>query len=111
MRVGDETAKTDDDGEARFTVEAGRVRICELGTSEVATPAPQTCLEEPVPYVAVRTAKGAGSTFTFALPRSARDAQRAGQGGTLPPGMGEDSSIREFMRQIGIPSRRGTGAR
>jgi hypothetical protein len=71
-------------------------------------------------HVAVRTAKGAGSTFTFALPRSAREAQRAGRGGTLPPGMGEDSSIREFMRQIGVPlggrvrppsvpSRRGTG--
>jgi diguanylate cyclase (GGDEF)-like protein/PAS domain S-box-containing protein len=60
-------------------------------------------------HVAVRTAKGAGSTFTFALPRSAREAQRAGHRGTLPPGMGEDSSIREFMRQIGVPSRRGTG--
>ena len=60
-------------------------------------------------HVAVRSAKGAGSTFTFALPRSAREAQRAGHRGALPPGMGEDSSIREFMRQIGVPSRRGTG--
>ncbi len=60
-------------------------------------------------HVAVRSAKGAGSTFTFALPRSAREAQRAGHHGALPPGMGEDSSIREFMRQIGVPSRRGTG--
>jgi diguanylate cyclase (GGDEF)-like protein/PAS domain S-box-containing protein len=71
-------------------------------------------------HVAVRSAKGAGSTFTFALPRSAREAQRAGRHGALPPGMGEDSSIREFMRQIGVPrggrvqqpsvpSRRGTG--
>jgi diguanylate cyclase (GGDEF)-like protein/PAS domain S-box-containing protein len=67
-------------------------------------------------HVAVRSAKGAGSTFTFALPRSAREAQRAGHHGTLPPGMGEDSSIREFMRQIGVPKRgqvlppsRGTG--
>ena len=51
-------------------------------------------------HVAVRSAKGAGSTFTFALPRSAREAQRAGHRGALPPGMGEDSSIREFMRQI-----------
>jgi diguanylate cyclase (GGDEF)-like protein/PAS domain S-box-containing protein len=59
--------------------------------------------------VAVRSAKGAGSTFTFALPRSAREAQRAGHHGALPPGMGEDSSIREFMRQIGVPSRRGIG--
>ena len=49
LRVGDETAKTDDDGEARFAVETGRVRICELGTSEAATPTPQTCLEESVP--------------------------------------------------------------
>jgi diguanylate cyclase (GGDEF)-like protein/PAS domain S-box-containing protein len=54
-------------------------------------------------HVAVRSAKGAGSTFTFALPRSAREAQRAGREGALPPGMGEDSSIREFMRQIGVP--------
>jgi two-component system sensor histidine kinase MtrB len=68
-------------------------------------------------HVAVRSAKGAGSTFTFALPRSAREAQRAGHQGSLPPGMGEDSSIREFMRQIGIvprgrqvrPPGRGTG--
>ena len=49
LRVGDETAKTDDDGEARFAIESGRVRICELGTSEAATPAPQTCIEESVP--------------------------------------------------------------
>jgi signal transduction histidine kinase len=60
-------------------------------------------------HVAVRSAKGAGSTFTFALPRTAREARRAGRHGALPPGMGEDSSIREFMRQIGVPSRRGTG--
>jgi diguanylate cyclase (GGDEF)-like protein/PAS domain S-box-containing protein len=55
-------------------------------------------------HVAVRSAKGAGSTFTFALPRSAKEAQRgAGRHGALPPGVGEDSSIREFMRQIGVP--------
>jgi EAL domain-containing protein (putative c-di-GMP-specific phosphodiesterase class I) len=54
-------------------------------------------------HVAVRSAKGAGSTFTFALPRSAKEAQRASRGGGLPPGVGEDSSIREFMRQIGVP--------
>ncbi|MEW6473381.1 MAG: EAL domain-containing protein [Actinomycetota bacterium] len=59
-------------------------------------------------HVAVRSARGAGSTFTFALPRSAKEAQRgAGHHGALPPGVGEDSSIREFMRQIGVPSRRG----
>jgi hypothetical protein len=49
LRVGDETARTDGDGEARFAVESGRVRICELGTSEAPTPSPQTCLEESVP--------------------------------------------------------------
>jgi EAL domain-containing protein (putative c-di-GMP-specific phosphodiesterase class I) len=54
-------------------------------------------------HVAVRSAKGAGSTFTFALPRTARGAKRAGRHGALPPGVGEESSIREFMRQIGVP--------
>jgi diguanylate cyclase (GGDEF)-like protein/PAS domain S-box-containing protein len=72
-------------------------------------------------HVAVRSAKGAGSTFTFALPRTAREAHRTNLHGALPPGVGEDSSIREFMRQIGVPragrvtppsvpSRRGTPA-
>lgn len=41
-------------------------------------------------HVAVRSAVGAGSTFTFALPRFARESQRAGREGALPPGMGED---------------------
>jgi two-component system sensor histidine kinase MtrB len=81
----------------------------ELGGAGVGLYIVRSLVEAMGGHVAVRTAKGAGSTFTFALPRSAREAQRAGQGGTLPPGMGEDSSIREFMRQIGIPSRRGTG--
>jgi|EndMetStandDraft_7_1072992.scaffolds.fasta_scaffold414802_2 hypothetical protein len=49
LRVGDETARTDGDGEARFAVESGRVRVCELGSSETPTPSPQTCLEESVP--------------------------------------------------------------
>jgi hypothetical protein len=49
LRVGEETVKTDDDGEARFAVETGSVRICELGTSDAPTPSPQTCLEESVP--------------------------------------------------------------
>jgi diguanylate cyclase (GGDEF)-like protein/PAS domain S-box-containing protein len=55
-------------------------------------------------YVGVSTAIGKGSTFTFALPRSARAVNRTG----APPtaGMGEESSIREFMRQIGVPIRR-----
>ena len=58
-------------------------------------------------HVGVRSARGKGSTFTFALPRSGRAAQRvrrpAGDRGAL----GADTSIREFMRQIGVPSRRG----
>jgi len=49
LRAGDETARTDDDGEAKFAVESGRIRICELGTSETPTPNPQTCLENSVP--------------------------------------------------------------
>jgi diguanylate cyclase (GGDEF)-like protein/PAS domain S-box-containing protein len=53
-------------------------------------------------HIGVRSAKGKGSTFTVALPRSART-------GVSSPGarLGEDSSIREFMRQIGVPNRRG----
>ena len=51
--------------------------------------------------VAVRTAPGKGATFTFALPRSAKAAERIS--GAV--GVGEDNSIREFMRQIGVPMR------
>ncbi|HEY3240413.1 MAG TPA: EAL domain-containing protein [Acidimicrobiia bacterium] len=57
-------------------------------------------------YVGVRTAIGKGSTFTFALPRSARAVNRTGAPATA--GVGEESSIREFMRQIGVPIRRGS---
>jgi diguanylate cyclase (GGDEF)-like protein/PAS domain S-box-containing protein len=93
----------------------------ELGGAGVGLYIVRSLVEAMGGHVAVRSAKGAGSTFTFALPRSAREAQRAGRHGALPPGVGEDSSIREFMRQIGVPrggqvkpptvpSRRGTGA-
>jgi diguanylate cyclase (GGDEF)-like protein/PAS domain S-box-containing protein len=81
----------------------------ELGGAGVGLYIVRSLVEAMGGHVAVRSAKGAGSTFTFALPRSAREAQRAGRHGGLPPGVGEDSSIREFMRQIGVPSRRGTG--
>ncbi|HET9769604.1 MAG TPA: EAL domain-containing protein [Acidimicrobiia bacterium] len=81
----------------------------ELGGAGVGLYIVRSLVEAMGGHVAVRSAKGAGSTFTFALPRSAREAQRAGREGALPPGMGEDSSIREFMRQIGVPSRRRTG--
>jgi signal transduction histidine kinase len=53
--------------------------------------------------VALKTTPGKGSTFTFALPRFARAAERRGAD---TRGVGEDSSIREFMRQIGVQSRR-----
>jgi signal transduction histidine kinase len=55
--------------------------------------------------VAVKSARGKGSTFTFALPRSAKAATRGKQ---ARYDLGEDSSIREFMRQIGVTPRRTT---
>jgi diguanylate cyclase (GGDEF)-like protein/PAS domain S-box-containing protein len=57
-------------------------------------------------HIAVRSARGKGSTFTVAFPRSSRPALQGGNN-IRPIGVGEDSSIREFMRQIGVPNRRG----
>ncbi|HEV7688091.1 MAG TPA: HAMP domain-containing sensor histidine kinase, partial [Acidimicrobiia bacterium] len=83
--------------------QADHVAGHELGGTGVGLYIVRSLVEAMGGHVAVRSAKGAGSTFTFALPRSAREAQRAGRHGALPPGVGEDSSIREFMRQIGVP--------
>ena len=103
-----------------WQADARSLRGCghELGGAGVGLYIVRSLVEAMGGHVAVRSAKGAGSTFTFALPRSAREAQRAGREGALPPGMGEDSSIREFMRQIGVPRRgryrppsRGTGGK
>ena len=55
--------------------------------------------------VTVRSAAGKGSTFSVALPRFGRGTRRMGQ--LVPtPGVGEQSMVREFMRQIGVPTRR-----
>jgi diguanylate cyclase (GGDEF)-like protein/PAS domain S-box-containing protein len=91
--------------------QADHVAEADLGGAGVGLYIVRSLVEAMGGHVAVRSARGAGSTFTFALPRSAREAQRAAGDGALAPGMGEDSSIREFMRQIGVPSRRGTGGK
>lgn len=56
--------------------------------------------------VSVRTAAGKGSTFTVALPRSARALARACPPDGAGLDVGEQSVIHEFMRQIGVPMRR-----
>jgi hypothetical protein len=58
-------------------------------------------------HISVRSAKGKGATFTVAIPRTGRSKPRGGNVHGLPERLGEDSSIREFMRQIGVPNRRG----
>ena len=60
-------------------------------------------------HIGVKSAKGKGSTFTVALPSPAR-AKNKGRAAATPAAaarLGEDSSIREFMRQIGVPNRKG----
>ena len=55
--------------------------------------------------VDVRSAAGRGSTFTVSLPRFGRVSPRASH--VVPtPGVGEPSIVREFMRHIGVPTRR-----
>ena len=55
--------------------------------------------------VAVKSAVGKGSTFTVVLPRAGRVTQRPRQP-VVTPGLGDPSIVREFMRQIGVPTRR-----
>jgi two-component system sensor histidine kinase MtrB len=66
----------------------------------------RTLVESMGGHVAVKTARGKGSTFTVALPRAKRGTARPRPGRGVQPGIGEDSSILEFMRQIGVPARR-----
>ena len=58
-------------------------------------------------HIAVRSAKGKGTTFTVALPRSSRSTSAPRRLPGRRNDVGEDSSIREFMRQLGVPNRRG----
>jgi len=58
-------------------------------------------------HIGVKSAKGKGSTFTVAFPRARRAVRRPPLGPAGRESFGEDSSIREFMRQIGVPNRRG----
>ncbi len=53
--------------------------------------------------VAVKSATGKGSSFTVSVPRFGRGQNRST---VLAPGVGDPSMVREFMRQIGVPTRR-----
>jgi len=55
--------------------------------------------------IAVESAKGAGSTFTVTLLTSAAVLSGIPRQGGAGPAVGESTSIREFMRQIGVPER------
>jgi hypothetical protein len=44
LRVGSETVRTGGDGEAKFGPLSGRVRICELGTSQQPATKTQSCV-------------------------------------------------------------------
>jgi K+-sensing histidine kinase KdpD len=54
--------------------------------------------------VTVRSEPGQGSTFTVRLGTSAVPLAAVPE--PREPGLGEATSIREFMRQIGVPERR-----
>src|SRR5688572_24989911 len=61
---------------------AGNAGGHELGGAGVGLYIVRSLVEAMGGHVAVRSAKGAGSTFTFALPRSAKEAKRAGREGS-----------------------------
>ncbi|HWC35330.1 MAG TPA: PAS domain-containing sensor histidine kinase [Mycobacteriales bacterium] len=62
----------------------------------------QSLIEAMDGKASVRSERGAGSSFTVRLPRP-RQPEPAE---AAPPAEGEATSIREFMRQIGVPERR-----
>jgi signal transduction histidine kinase len=55
--------------------------------------------------ITVESAKGAGSTFTVTLPTAAAARLGIPTQSAKSPDVGESTSIREFMRQIGVPER------
>lgn len=55
--------------------------------------------------IEVESVKGSGSTFTVTLPASGAEPVAIPKQSTAGPDVGESTSIREFMRQIGVPER------
>lgn len=53
--------------------------------------------------IEVETAPGQGTTFTVSLRRADRVAESTPPWGDEAPGVGEESIVREFMRQLGVP--------